>query len=137
MASVVNAVGKSKYWNNCAIFIMWDDWGGWYDHVAPKQIPDVVTHAYEGLGFRTPLIVISPYVKTHYISHQQYELVSSMSFIEKVFDLGNLGLADARAQPFDDFFNTSHKPAPFQPIPSHLDAHYFVTHQDSGIVDEE
>jgi phospholipase C len=137
VASVVNAVGKSKYWNNCAIFIMWDDWGGWYDHVTPKQIPDVVTHAYEGLGFRTPLIVISPYVKTHYISHQQYELVSSMSFIEKVFDLGNLGLADARAQPFDDFFNESHKPAPFQPIPSQFDAHYFVTHQDSGIVDEE
>ncbi|MGA8534982.1 MAG: alkaline phosphatase family protein [Candidatus Tumulicola sp.] len=137
VASVVNAVGESKYWNNCAIFIMWDDWGGWYDHVAPPQIPDVETGAYEGLGFRTPLIVISPYVKTHYISHQQYELVSSMSFIEKVFDLGNLGMADARAQPFDDFFNDSHQPAPFQPIPSHLNAHYFMTHQDSGIVDEE
>ena len=95
------------------------------------------TGAYEGLGFRTPLIVISPYVKTHYISHQQYELVSSMSFIEKVFALGNLGLADVRAQPFDDFFNDSHKPAPFQPIPSHLNAQWFVTHPDSGIVDEE
>ena len=105
VASVVNAVGQSKYWNNCAIFIMWDDWGGWYDHVSPPQLADVQTGAYEGLGFRTPLIVVSPYVKTHYISHQRYELVSSMSFIEKVFALGNLGLADARAQAFDDFFN--------------------------------
>jgi phospholipase C len=138
VASVVNAVGESKYWDQCAIFIMWDDWGGWYDHVAPPQIPDVETGAYEGLGFRTPLIVISPYVKTHYISHQQYELVSSMSFIEKIFALGNLGLADVRARPFDDFFNDSHKPAPFQRItPSHLDAHWFVTHPESGIVDEE
>ena len=138
VASVVNAVGQSKYWNQCAIFIMWDDWGGWYDHVSPPQLADVQTGAYEGLGFRTPLIVVSPYVKTHYISHQRYELVSSMSFIEKVFALGNLGLADARAQAFDDFFNESHNPAPFQPItPNHYDAHWFVTHPQSGIVDEE
>jgi phospholipase C len=137
VASVVNAVGESKYWNNCAIFVMWDDWGGWYDHVKPPQYPDAVTKAYEGLGFRTPLIVVSPFVKTHYISHKEYELVSTMSFIEKVFGLGNLGLADVRAQPFGDFFNTKTKPAPFQPIPTHLDAHYFITHPSSGIVDEE
>jgi len=137
VASIVNTVGESKYWDNCAIFVMWDDWGGWYDHVKPPQYPDPQTGAYEGLGFRTPLIVISPFVKTHYVSHAQHEVVSSMAFIEKVFGLGTLGLADARADAFDDLFNLSHQPAPFQKIPTQRDAHYFVTHQTSGIVDEQ
>ncbi len=137
VASVVNAVGESKYWNNAAIVIMWDDWGGWYDHVPPPQLPDRKTGAYEGLGFRTPLIVVSPYAKTHYISHHQHELASSMTFIEKIFGLPSLGLADARADAFSDMFNFSQKPTPFQPIPTHLDAKYFIDHPSSGQVDEE
>ena len=55
VASVVNAVGTSPFWNSTAIFIVWDDWGGWYDHVRPQQL-DVM-----GLGFRVPLIVVSPF----------------------------------------------------------------------------
>jgi phospholipase C len=50
----VNAIGNSAHWSNTAIIITWDDWGGWYDHVAPK-----IVNAYE-YGFRVPLIVISP-----------------------------------------------------------------------------
>ena len=64
VASVVNAIGNSKYWDDTAIFVTWDDWGGWYDHVKPPQY-----NSYE-LGFRVPLIVISAYARTSYISHK-------------------------------------------------------------------
>jgi phospholipase C len=57
VGDIVNAIGASPYWNSTAIFVTWDDWGGWYDHVAPPQV-DVM-----GLGFRVPLIVISPYAQ--------------------------------------------------------------------------
>jgi phospholipase C len=54
VAQIVNAIGTSQYWSNTAIFITWDDGGGWYDHVAPE-----IVNSYE-YGFRVPLIVISP-----------------------------------------------------------------------------
>ena len=64
VASVVNAVGESKFWNSTAICVVWDDWGGFYDHVAPPYAD------YDGLGFRVPLIVISPYAKhAHRLAH--------------------------------------------------------------------
>jgi phospholipase C len=128
VASIVNAVGQSSYWNTTAIFIMWDEWGGWYDHVVPTQYPDPVTGAYEGLGFRVPLIVVSPYAKVGYVSHQQHEIASTLHYIEQTFGLPSLGLADARADAFGDVFNYNQQPTPFQPIPSKLDAHYFITH---------
>ena len=52
IASVVNAVGKSKFWDSTAVFIMWDDWGGWYDPVKPRYLD------YDGLGFRVPLLIL-------------------------------------------------------------------------------
>ena len=74
--SIVNAIGESKYWNDTAIFVLWDDWGGWYDNVPPPQ-PDWV-----GLGFRVPCIVISPYARVHHVSHTQYEYGSLLKFVE-------------------------------------------------------
>ena len=62
---VVNAVGKSKFWKSTVIFVQWDDWGGLYDHVPPPF------RDYDGLGFRVPLMVISPYAKNDYVSHVQ------------------------------------------------------------------
>jgi phospholipase C len=58
VAAIVNAIGKSRYWKDTAIFVTWDDWGGWYDHVRPP-----VYNSYE-LSFRVPLIVISPYASS-------------------------------------------------------------------------
>ena len=69
VASIANAVGQSSYWNSTAIIVMWDDWGGWYDHVHPPQYL-APGGAREGLGFRVPLIFISPYAKPGYISHK-------------------------------------------------------------------
>ena len=67
VASLVNAVGESKYWNSTAIFIFWDSYGGWYDPEPPKYIDN------DGLGFRIPLLIISPYAKQGYVSHVHYE----------------------------------------------------------------
>ncbi|HKE35962.1 MAG TPA: alkaline phosphatase family protein, partial [Candidatus Baltobacteraceae bacterium] len=65
VAAVVNAVGHSRYWNDTAIVVLWDEWGGWYDPVSPPQLD------FRGLGLRVPCIVISPYAKKSYVSHTQ------------------------------------------------------------------
>lgn len=126
VASVVNAIGKSQYWDNTAIFLTWDDWGGWYDHVSPP-----VYNSNE-LGFRVPAVVISAYTKKGYVSHRQHEFGSILKFIEKTFGLGSLGTTDARADDFGDCFNFSHAPRTFKPIPAPLSAGYFLRERASG-----
>jgi phospholipase C len=131
VAAIVNAVGESEYWNDTAIVVMWDDWGGWYDHVVPPQYGDPQTHAYEGLGFRVPAIVISPYAKAGYISHQQHEIASSLHLIEAVFGLPSLHGADARADTFGDMFDFSQPPLKFHKIPARLQATDFLRQKPS------
>ena len=137
VASIVNAIGESPYWSNTAIVVMWDDWGGWYDHVHPPQYPDPQTKAREGLGFRVPLIVISPYARAGYVSHQEHEIASTLRLIEETFGLPYLGAgssqtyADRRADGFDDMFDFTQQPIPFVPIPSNHDARYFLSHPDN------
>ena len=106
----MNAIGTSQYWNSTAIFIIWDDWGGWYDHVVPPQY-DLM-----GLGFRVPLVVVSPWSKHGYVSHVQHESASILKFIEDDFGLPSLEQADARADNLIDCFDFSQRPAPFQPL---------------------
>ncbi len=133
VTSLVNAVGKSKYWNSIAIFIMWDDYGGWYDHVAPPYAD------YDGLGMRLPLIVISPYAKQQYVSHVQYEHGSILRFIEDQFGLPRLTASDSRAiSPEADCFDFSKPPRHFTPIQSSLDQRFFL-HQlpDQHVPDTE
>jgi phospholipase C len=101
VASVVNAVGQSQFWDSTAVFVIWDDWGGWFDHVAPPQLD------YQGLGFRVPLMAISPYAKANYVSHVQFESASILAFAEEVFGLPPMAPADTRATPLDDMFDFS------------------------------
>jgi phospholipase C len=109
----VNAVGESQFWNSTAIFIIWSGYGGWADHVPPRYMN------YGGLGFRVPLLVISPYAKRNYVSHVQYESVSVLRFAEDLFGLDPLAAADRRAtSPAADCFNFSQKPRPFVAISS-------------------
>ncbi len=144
VAAIVNAIGQSQYWNNTAIIVMWDEWGGWYDHVGPQQYPDPSTHAFEGLGFRVPLIIVSPYAKAGYISHKQHEIASTLHFIENTFGLGpicqcppsKVTYADQRADAFDDMFDFSQSPIPFQPIPTKLKGKYFIDHPDNTPADD-
>jgi phospholipase C len=127
VASVVNAIGASPFWANTAIIITWDDWGGWYDHVAPKVVNDGVSwgsgYVY---GFRVPLIVVSPYAKVSYISHVTHDFGSILKFIESTFNLGSLGYADGPADDLSDCFNLTQAPRPFQKIPAVLKAAYFI-----------
>jgi phospholipase C len=120
VASIVNAIGNSPYWKSTAIFITWDDWGGWYDHVAPK-----IVNSYE-YGFRVPLIVVSPYAKAAYVSHTTHDFGSILKFIEKTYGLPSLGYADAPADDLSDCFDFHQAPIKFQTIGAPLDAKYFL-----------
>ncbi len=120
VATLVNAVGNSPYWDSTAIFVMWDDYGGWYDHVAPPLAD------YDGLGIRVPLLVISPYAKSGYVSHVQYEHGSILKFVEDQFGLARLSASDTRANsPEGDCFDFSQPPRAFAPIPAILKQPYF------------
>lgn len=119
VASVVNAIGQGPLWNSTAIFVVWDDWGGWYDHVKPPQL-DLM-----GLGFRVPLIVISPWAKRHYVSHVQHEFGSFLKFEELAFGLPSLHTTDERSDAFADCFDFSQRPTPFKRIPSMRRAAFF------------
>jgi phospholipase C len=127
VTSVVNAIGNSSYWADTAIFITWDDWGGWYDHAAPKVVADGTSwgsgYVY---GFRVPLIVVSPYAKVAYISHATHDFGSILKFIEETFGLGSLNYADAQADDFSDCFDLRQTPTVFQEVPAPLDAQYFL-----------
>jgi phospholipase C len=122
VTSLVNAVGKSKFWDSTAIFVFWDDWGGLYDHVPPPY------EGYDGLGFRTPLLVISPYAKANYVSNVQYEHGSILKFAEDVFGLPRLSAVDKRAaSPATDCFDFTQKARKFVPIKAPKDAQFFLT----------
>jgi phospholipase C len=121
VASIVNAIGQSQYWDSTAIFVTWDDPGGWYDHVPPKKLD------YDGLGFRVPLLVISPYAKQDYVSHVHYELASILRFVEDRFGLTSLSASDARAKsPAADCFDFKQTPRKFQVIPARHHKDYFM-----------
>jgi phospholipase C len=81
----LNVLMQSAYWADTAVLFTMDDWGGWHDHVAPpRQYGCDAAHPY-GLGFRLPLIIISPYARPGFIFKEQSEQASIPRFIEKVF----------------------------------------------------
>jgi phospholipase C len=106
VTGLVNAVMQSSYWNQCAIIIVWDDSGGFYDHVPP---PDVDLYGY---GARVPALVISPYSVTGVVNHTQFDLTSPLKLIETVFGLPPLTPRDARSNDMLDCFDFSQTPLP-------------------------
>ena len=121
VAALVNTVGQSKFWSSTAIFVQWDDWGGLFDHVAPAyKNPD-------SLGFRVPLLVISPYAKQNYVSHVPYETASVLRFAENLWGLPQLAAADTRAtSPAGDCFDFSQKPRAFVKIKAPYPPKFFM-----------
>jgi phospholipase C len=79
VTSIINAIMQSPDWSSTAIFLSWDDWGGFYDHVVPPRV-DV-----NGYGFRVPGLVISPYAKAGFIDHHTLSFDAYVKFIEDVF----------------------------------------------------
>jgi phospholipase C len=90
VTQLINAVMKSPFWSTTVIFLTWDDWGGFYDHVVPPQVDS------NGYGLRVPGLTISPWVKPHTIDHQVYSHDAYLRFIEDVF------LDGARLDPSND-----------------------------------
>jgi len=125
VATVVNAIGESNYWDSTTIVILWDDWGGFYDHVPPAFLDNA-----GGLGFRVPMIVVSPYVMPG-VAHTQYEFGSVLKYVEETFGLGSMGRTDQRATSIGNLINTQRHPLPFNPIPSLRSRKYFLTQPSS------
>jgi phospholipase C len=108
---VVNSVMQSPYWNNTAIIVTWDDYGGFYDHVRPPSIDQY------GLGFRVPAIIISPYARSGYVDHTQYQFESMLKFIEWRFNIPPLTDRDRNANNILNAFDFNQKPTPPHVIP--------------------
>jgi phospholipase C len=108
VTQLIDAVMKSPYWKNSAIFVTWDDYGGFYDHVPPPQIDAF------GLGPRVPALVISPYARPGYIDRNVYEFSSILKFIETRWHLNHLTARDDHAKPMLAAFDFDQKPlAPY------------------------
>jgi phospholipase C len=131
VASIVNAIGASQYWNSTTIFIAWDDWGGFYDHVPPPQTDDM------GLGFRVPVIVVGPYAKHGYVSHVNHEASGFLRYMEEIFNLPSLSTRDTNADDFSDCFDYTQRPQPFVPLKTKHDAAFFLKQKNSGPPDDD
>ena len=112
VTNLINAIMQSSCWNTCAIIVLWDDYGGFYDHVTPPQVDEY------GYGFRVPALVISPYSKRGVVVHTTYDMTSPLALLEKTFWLSPLTNRDAQANAMLDCFNFSQTPLPPLVIPT-------------------
>src|SRR2546426_2144310 len=114
--TVIDAIMASPQWANAALFLTYDEHGGFWDHLPPPAacLPDNIPPMLQGgdvpgmfdrYGIRVPVVVISPYSRKHYVSHRIYDHTSVLRFIETRFDLGALTRRDANADPMLRFFN--------------------------------
>jgi phospholipase C len=126
VANIVNAIGESRFWDSTVVLIAWDDWGGWYDHVNPPQVDNM------GLGFRVPLIVVSPWAKHGYISHQQHEFGSFLHFTEEIFHLPSLGTRDVTSDDLSDCLDLTQTPQPYVHVPVQHGPQDFLKMKPSG-----
>jgi phospholipase C len=104
--AVIQAIEASPQWNHTAIFLTWDDYGGFYDNVAPPQIDQY------GLSFRMPLLVISPYTREDYISNELGSFDSLLHMIEWRFGFTNYTARDGTAQLPLSYFDFQATPRP-------------------------
>jgi uncharacterized protein (TIGR03437 family) len=124
VTGLVNAVMSSPLWNSTAIFIAWDDWGGFYDHVTPPQVDQY------GLGIRVPGLVISPYARQGYIDHKTYSFESWLRIVEERFGIVPMTARDNMANDMTDAFDFTQQPrapvllnpsgSPYPPTPQTL-----------------
>lgn len=100
----INAVMQGPNWNSTLIVLAWDDFGGFYDHVPPPATDQF------GLGLRTPIVLISPYSRSGYVSHTLYEFSSFLKTVEERFALPFLTQRDSNANDFLDSLDFSQTP---------------------------
>ena len=117
MSQVVQALGASPLWKSTLLLLMYDEHGGYYDHVPPPSaippdaIPPLVQPGeslYDGFaryGFRVPSVVVSPYAKRHHVSHMVYDHTSVLALLERKWNLPALTYRDANASDLSDFLD--------------------------------
>lgn len=109
----VASIVRGGLWPKTAIFITWDDWGGWFDHVDPPSVePWPADSTQFRYGSRVGCLVLSPYAKSGYISKVQHSHVSLLKFCEKAFNLPPLNARVQKADDMSDCFDFTRKPAP-------------------------
>lgn len=136
VASLINALMQSPSWKNTVFILTWDEFGGFYDHVAPQPMPspdgiqpidlkpgDICTTTvgptcdFVYTGYRVPLIVISPFTKKHYVSHTVADSTAILKFIETRFNLPSLTARDAAQPDMTEFFDFTDAPWITPPSP--------------------
>jgi phospholipase C len=121
VSRVVNALLASPQWPRSALFLTYDEHGGFYDHVRPRPacLPDGIPPlleagddpgAFDRYGFRVPMVVVSPFARSRYVSHRVYDHTSILRFIETRFDLPALTRRDANADPLLRMFDFRQPP---------------------------
>ena len=107
----VNAIVAGGLWPHTAIFITWDDWGGWYDHVDPPVVEKWKDGTPFRYGSRVGCLVLSPYARAAHVSHVRSSHVSLVRFCADTFGLPTLNARDHVATGMADCFDFSHTPA--------------------------
>jgi phospholipase C len=120
VATIFNGVGQSPSWGSTVLMLAYDDWGGWFDEVKPPN----QFNSFDP-GFRMPFVVVSPYAKRGYVSHNLHFVGSYLHYIESTFGLGSLGTADSRSDDLIDMFNYSQQPLNYIPVRTLLKPQYF------------
>ncbi|MFL5782476.1 MAG: alkaline phosphatase family protein [Thermoleophilaceae bacterium] len=115
MSDVVHAFMESPQWKRGVIFVVYDEWGGFFDHVRPPRVPDIrsdpnINKDFGQMGFRIPAVAISPYVKRGHVNHGVFGFESILKMIEYRFGVGPLTRRDAYAHNIARSFDFQSKP---------------------------
>jgi phospholipase C len=110
MVRVLNALMRGPQWDSTAVFVTWDEWGGFYDHVDPPVLERETFGTPVRLGQRVPCTVVSPYAKAGYVSHQLHSHISVLKFAETILDLKPLTNREAQVDNMWDCFDFAQKP---------------------------
>lgn len=152
VAAIVNAIGTRKkcgagtedegqtLWDDTAIIITWDDWGGWSDHVSAHYLSQMPCRSLDCQGdyqhgFRVPLLVVSAWTPAGYINNDIHNFGSILRMIEGIYHIheGQLGFADLRsASDLSEFFTLT-APRGYTPIPAVKDAKFFLDYNEAPI----
>jgi phospholipase C len=116
-AAQIDAIVGGGLWDKTAVFVTWDDWGGWADHVDPPKVETWADGTQFRYGNRVPCLVVSAYAKGGYISHTQHSHVSLIRFCEQNFGLPSLNARTTAADDMSDCFDYSRALPPPQQTP--------------------